>query len=436
MATSRSRNAAAKTAAPAKKSAPAKKTAVATNTAAPKKAAPSKAAAPAKKSAPAKNAAVPKKAAAPDRASAKKAAPAKKTATPQKSVAPKKAAPVAKNAAAPKKAAPKKAAPAKKAAAPKKAVAPAKAAAPARSAAAKKAAAPSRNATPARAANAGSKARSRGLNPQNDLQLILVDLLKDIYYAEKKLVRALGKMAKHATHEKLRAAFLTHQTQTEDQVAKLEQAFATMGLAPKAKKCAAMDGLLEESDEHMSEYHKGAGLDAALIVGAQKVEHYEIASYGSMRSIANSLGMSEAAAIFEAIREQESDTDELLTNIAEGLVNPQAEASHEDTDGEDEAGDNENRISRASSQSAKAGSASNGQADGNYDSEAGEDSSSAVTATASASANGSESGTYYENIEKIEEDIENDGTGRGAIASLTDGNDRGEASETGEAMGY
>lgn len=233
--------------------------------------------------------------------------------------------------------------------------------------------------------------------------------MKDIYYAEKKLTKALGKMAKKTTNERLRDAFLTHQSQTEDQIEKLEQAFEILGQKPKAKKCAAMDGLVEESEEHMQEYEKGAGLDAALIVGAQKVEHYEIAAYGSMRSIAETLGYSDAARIFEEIRDQESETDELLTQIAESVVNLEAE---DEMDGEEGSGS-----------TSRSGSSKGGSRKGSEDSDAGEDSSSPN------SGNRSTSGGRSEGAD------ENDGAGRG-ISALTDGNDRGEMAESGPAMGY
>jgi ferritin-like metal-binding protein YciE len=245
-------------------------------------------------------------------------------------------------------------------------------------------------------------------DPRNDLEQILQDLMKDIYYAEKKLTKALGKMARKTTNPELREAFLTHQSQTEDQIQKLEEAFEIIGQKPKAKKCAAMDGLVEESEEHMEEYEKGAGLDAALIVGAQKVEHYEIASYGSMRSIAKTLGYGDAARIFEEIRDQERETDELLTQIAESVVNLEAE---EEKDGEEGAG------SPSQSSSSKGSGRS-----GSEDSDAGEDSSSAV----SGNTNRAGSGNSRD---------ENDGAGRG-ISATTDGNDRGEMAETGPAMGY
>jgi ferritin-like metal-binding protein YciE len=250
-----------------------------------------------------------------------------------------------------------------------------------------------------------ASAVSRNASPRNDLEKILLDLMKDIYYAEKKLVKALGKMAKKTTNNRLRDAFMMHQSQTEDQVQKLERTFDMIGQKPRAKKCPAMDGLIEEAEEHMQEYGRGAGLDAALIVGAQKAEHYEIAAYGSMRSIAATLGYTDAARIFDAILTQESDTDELLSRIAENVVNLRAE--------EEKGGSgNDGRPGHTSSFGM-----------GSEDSEAGEDSSSAYSGSMS---NDDNDDDYV---------LENDGAGRG-ISALTDGNDRGELSETGPAMGY
>jgi ferritin-like metal-binding protein YciE len=234
-------------------------------------------------------------------------------------------------------------------------------------------------------------------NPRNDLEKILVDLMKDIYYAEKKITKALAKMAKKCSNEQLRDAFDTHRAETEDQIQKLERAFDTIGQKVKAKKCAAMDGLVEESDEHMKEFEKGAGLDAALLIGAQKVEHYEIAAYGSMRSIAETLGYTEAAGIFEDILEQERDTDEKLTQLAESVINVEAE---DEKDGEEIA-------------------SGNGNSSGGFSSD-GRGRSDAMSRSQRPQMAGV---------------ADNDGAGRG-ISALTDGNDRGEMSETGPAMGY
>ncbi|HRO42698.1 MAG TPA: ferritin-like domain-containing protein [Flavipsychrobacter sp.] len=177
------------------------------------------------------------------------------------------------------------------------------------------------------------RGRSKQTTPREDLQEVLKDGLKDIYYAEKQLVKALKKMSKAATNEELREAFDTHRTQTEEQVQLLEQAFEAMEMRAAGKKCPAMDGLIEESQEHIEEMDKGPALDAALIMGAQKVEHYEIAAYGSMRAFSKVLGLTECEQIFDQILQQESETDELLTQIA-ATVNQEALSGEEDEESE------------------------------------------------------------------------------------------------------
>jgi ferritin-like metal-binding protein YciE len=174
---------------------------------------------------------------------------------------------------------------------------------------------------------------------------VLKDGLKDIYYAEKQLVKALKKVSKAATNQELKMAFDTHRAQTEEQVQKLEGAFEELGMRASGKNCPAMDGLIEEANEHIEEMDKGPALDAALIVGAQKIEHYEIAAYGSMRTFAKSLGYTECERIFEEILEQESDTDELLTEVAR-TVN--MEALREEGGGANGSTGNSNGSSRAS----------------------------------------------------------------------------------------
>jgi ferritin-like metal-binding protein YciE len=166
-------------------------------------------------------------------------------------------------------------------------------------------------------ATSSSRSRSKQSSPREGLQDVLKDLLKDIYYAEKQLVKALKKVSKASTHEQLKDAFDKHREQTEGQIEMLEQAFEAMEMRAAGKKCPAMDGLIEESNEHIQEMEKGAALDAALIVGAQKIEHYEIAAYGSMCTFAKSLGLTECEDIFNQILQQESDTDELLTQVAQ-----------------------------------------------------------------------------------------------------------------------
>lgn len=147
--------------------------------------------------------------------------------------------------------------------------------------------------------------------------------MKDIYYAEKQLVKALKKLSKAATNQELKQAFTTHMDQTSGHVEKLEAAFEVMEMRATGKKCPAMDGLIEEANEHIEEMDRGHALDAALIVGAQKVEHYEIAAYGSLRTFAKMLGYPECEKIFNEILDQESQTDELLTKVAQ-TVNREA----------------------------------------------------------------------------------------------------------------
>jgi len=176
------------------------------------------------------------------------------------------------------------------------------------------------------------------------------DGLKDIYYAEKKLITALGKMSKNAQNEELKAALDTHRTESEGQVQMLEQAFEALGEKAKGKKCAAMDGILEEGSEHMGEYGKGPARDAVIIVSAQKSEHYEIAAYGTLRTFAQVLGNDEVAGIFEEILNQEKSTDEKLTGLAESL-NREALRSHNEVDGDDDDSDGGNNGGDSSDES-------------------------------------------------------------------------------------
>jgi ferritin-like metal-binding protein YciE len=166
------------------------------------------------------------------------------------------------------------------------------------------------------------------------LRETFVDELKDLYDAEKQLLKALPKMAEAAENEELRAAFEEHQTQTEEHVARLEQVFEIFGEEPKGKKCKGMAGLIEEAKELIEE-EEG---DAALIAAAQKAEHYEISAYGTLAAWANVLEEADALELLEQTLEEESDTDEKLTAIAETVVNEQEknEQSEEDEEEEEE----------------------------------------------------------------------------------------------------
>ena len=150
------------------------------------------------------------------------------------------------------------------------------------------------------------------------------DTLKDIYFAEKKILATLPKMAKAAQSPELAAAFEKHQTETEGHVSRLEEVFAIIGKKPQGKTCAAIVGITDEGAEIMEEYKGSPALDAGLLAAAQAVEHYEISRYGTMRTWAEELGLDEAVSLLDATLEEEKATDEALTELAESAVNQEA----------------------------------------------------------------------------------------------------------------
>jgi ferritin-like metal-binding protein YciE len=156
------------------------------------------------------------------------------------------------------------------------------------------------------------------------LDELFVEEIRDLYDAEKQLTKALPKMAKAAVSEELRAAFEQHLQQTEGHVQRLEEIFEDLGEKATGKKCVAMTGLVKEGDEVASETEASPVRDAGLIAAAQKVEHYEIAGYGSARTHAQTLSKDNAARLLEETLEEEKDTDELLTQLAETMVNAEA----------------------------------------------------------------------------------------------------------------
>lgn len=165
---------------------------------------------------------------------------------------------------------------------------------------------------------------------ESGLKNLFTDELKDIYWAEKHLAKALPKMAKGATSEELRSSIEQHLTETENQISRLEQVFELLGVKAAGKKCEAMEGLVEEGKSMLEETEDGSMTrDAAIISSAQKIEHYEIASYGTLKTLANTLGMSEAANLLEQTLNEEKNTDVKLTQIAEGFVNESAGAEKE-----------------------------------------------------------------------------------------------------------
>jgi ferritin-like metal-binding protein YciE len=157
--------------------------------------------------------------------------------------------------------------------------------------------------------------------PVKSVQDLLLNELRDIYDAEKQLVRALPKMAKASSSEQLRHAFQEHLEQTKHQVERLKQAFDRLDVAARGKRCEAMKGLIDEASEIMEEIKTPEVLDAALIAGAQKVEHYEIAAYGSARTLAEACGHQEVAQLMDATLEEEKEADQKLNQIALSEVN-------------------------------------------------------------------------------------------------------------------
>jgi ferritin-like metal-binding protein YciE len=156
------------------------------------------------------------------------------------------------------------------------------------------------------------------------LQDLFLDSLADMYYAEKELVDALPKMAKAATHEDLQSAFEQHLTETEGHVQKLEEIFGQFGEKPRAKKCPAILGIIKEAEEIISENKKEPTINAALVYAGQKAEHYEIASYGSLRQWAKHLKRQDVAELINEILSQEKMADEKLTQLAETHGNESA----------------------------------------------------------------------------------------------------------------
>ena len=156
------------------------------------------------------------------------------------------------------------------------------------------------------------------------LEKLYISELRDLYSAENQLLKALPKMAKGASSPDLKDAFQKHLEQTKGHVERLEELFEQLDESPKGKTCQAMKGLIEEGSEILKEEGEESVLDAGIIVAAQKVEHYEIASYGSVRTFANLLGQDEAARLLQSTLDEESETNEILNRLAETVVNPEA----------------------------------------------------------------------------------------------------------------
>jgi ferritin-like metal-binding protein YciE len=178
---------------------------------------------------------------------------------------------------------------------------------------------PAKKTQPAARKKQSNAASSEYGMEESALMKLFEDELKDIYWAEKALTKALPKMLKNATSPELANAIRTHLKETENQVLSVEKVFKAIGKKAVAKKCDAMDGLIKEGQSIMEDTEKGAMRDAGIISASQKIEHYEIASYGTLRTFAQILGQKDAVEILNAILEEEKNADEILTGIAESI---------------------------------------------------------------------------------------------------------------------
>ena len=155
-----------------------------------------------------------------------------------------------------------------------------------------------------------------------DLNDLFLDGLKDIYYAEKQILKALPKMARASQSEEGKAAFLKHRDQTQGQIERLEQVFEIIGKPARGKTCEAIQGILAEGEEIIEEFKGSVALDAGLVSSAQAVEHYEIARYGTLKTWAAQLGLKEAVSLLDATLQEEIQTDELLSQLGTTKANP------------------------------------------------------------------------------------------------------------------
>lgn len=162
------------------------------------------------------------------------------------------------------------------------------------------------------------------ISDHSKLHKLFEEELKDIYWAEKALVKAIPKMIKKATSQNLIEALENHLTETEGHVRRCEEVFELMGKTPQTRKCEAMYGLIDEAEEIMEDCDEGVMRDAGIISAAQKVEHYEIATYGTLRTFARTLGLNEIADLLEETLNEEKNADEALTGVAESAINVEA----------------------------------------------------------------------------------------------------------------
>ncbi|HEV3510927.1 MAG TPA: ferritin-like domain-containing protein [Candidatus Sulfotelmatobacter sp.] len=179
---------------------------------------------------------------------------------------------------------------------------------------------------------------------KDSLRQLYIDELKDLYNAETQLVKALPKMAKASSNAELRRAFEEHLRQTSEQVSRLERIFDALGEKPTGKKCLGMEGLVKEGSETMQEDYDDAVMDAAIIGAAQRVEHYEIAGYGTVRTFAELLGENEHVSLLEETLTEEKKADETLTQLAENI---NAQAAKGEQEGEEQEIESRSRSSKS-----------------------------------------------------------------------------------------
>lgn len=160
--------------------------------------------------------------------------------------------------------------------------------------------------------------------PEKNLEALFLHNLKDIYFAEQQIAKAMPAMIKAAESQELRSAFETHSRETQDQLRRLEEVFDILGEKPQGVPCEGILGILKEGEEVMKAFAGGEAFEAALIAAAQSIEHYEIARYGTLRAWAKQLGLTDAAELLEESLDEETDTDEILTEIAEEAVNQES----------------------------------------------------------------------------------------------------------------
>ncbi len=189
--------------------------------------------------------------------------------------------------------------------------------------------------------------------PNESVRQLYIEELRDLYNAETQLVKALPKMAKASSNDELRQAFEEHLRQTSEHVSRLEQIFEMLDEKPSGKKCLGMEGLVKEAAETMKEDYEDAVMDAGIIGAAQRVEHYEIAAYGTVRSLAELMGENEHVTLLEQTLEEEKQTDQKLTELAED-VNSEAMETEEEAEGEESESTSGNRSRSGKSSSRRA----------------------------------------------------------------------------------